>query len=401
MKLEDFNYRLPSKLVAQQPPPRRDDARMLVIDRAAGRFQDAQFRHLPEFLEQGDLVALNNSRVLPARLYGQRKGLGAQPIGRRNPQLSEHLSASIEVLLARQLDENTWEALVRPGRKVRTGEKLIFTGTSGAGTPSGRQAEGQKGQRPEPVLEAEVIGRGEYGLRTLRFPDGISLLEMLDKIGHVPLPPYIRRPGQKKGARKDERPDEKPDGKLDEELDKLRYQTVYARPPGSVAAPTAGLHFTKQTFGKLEKRGVERVEITLHVGLGTFQPIHTSEIEKHRMHPETFSVTPQAAARLNLALEQKRRVIAVGTTSVRTLEHLAALHNGRIEPGDGETRLFILPGYEFQVVGGLLTNFHLPGTTLLMLVSAFAGRELILAAYEHAVRERYRFYSYGDCMLIL
>ncbi|MCZ6489216.1 MAG: S-adenosylmethionine:tRNA ribosyltransferase-isomerase [Acidobacteria bacterium] len=400
MRLEDFNYRLPSELVAQQPAPRRDDARMLVVDRAAGRFEDAQFRQLPEFLEQGDLVALNNSRVVPARLYGQRKGLGSQPVGRRNPRLSEHLSASIEVLLARQLDKCTWEALVRPGRKVRTGEKLIFTGTS-----SGRKAKGQKGQQAEPVLEAEVIGRGEYGLRTLRFTDvispGISLLGMLEKIGHVPLPPYIRRPDQKKGARKDARPNEKPDEKPNEKMDKLRYQTVYARPPGSVAAPTAGLHFTEQTLGELEKRGIERVEITLHVGLGTFQPIHTSEIEKHRMHPETFSVTPQAAARLNRALEQKRRVIAVGTTTVRTLEHLAAQHNGRIEPGSGETRLFILPGYEFRVAGGLLTNFHLPGTTLLMLVAAFAGRALILAAYEHAVRERYRFYSYGDCMLIL
>lgn len=400
MRLEDFNYRLPSELVAQQPARRRDDARMLVVDRATGRFEDAQFRQLPGFLEKGDLVALNNSRVLLARLYGQRKGLGSQPIGRRNPRLSEHLSASIEVLLARQLDKCTWEALVRPGRKVRTGEKLIFTGTSG-----GRKAEGQKGQKAGPVLEAEVIGRGEYGLRTLRFTDasspGRSLPEMLEKIGHVPLPPYIRRPGQKKGAGKDERADEKPAEKLDEKLDKLRYQTIYARPPGSVAAPTAGLHFTKQTLGQLEKRGIERVEITLHVGLGTFQPIHTTEIAKHRMHPETFRVAPQAAARLNRALEQKRRVIAVGTTTVRTLEHLAAQHNGHIEPGEGETRLFILPGYEFRVVGGLLTNFHLPETTLLMLVAAFAGRELILAAYEHAVRERYRFYSYGDCMLIL
>ncbi len=405
MRLEDFNYRLPSELVAQQPAPRRDDARMLVVDRAAGRFEDAEFRQLPKFLEEGNLVALNNSRVLPARLYGRRKGICSQPIGRRTPRLSEHLTAPIEVLLARQLDKCTWEALVRPGRKVRTGEKLIFAGTSGAGTSGERQEEGQKGWKTGPVLEAEVIGRGEYGLRTLRFTDVISpgtpLPEMIEKIGHVPLPPYIHRPGQKKGTRKDERPDEKPNEKPDEKLDKLRYQTVYARPPGSVAAPTAGLHFTQQTLAELEKRGIERVEITLHVGLGTFQPIHTTKIEKHRMHPETFSVTPQAANRLNRALEQKRRVVAVGTTTVRTLEHLAALHNGRIEPGDGETRLFILPGYEFRVAGGLLTNFHLPGTTLLMLVSAFAGRELILAAYEHAVRERYRFYSYGDCMLIL
>ena len=388
MKLEDFNYCLPSELVAQKPALRRDDARMLVVDRAAGRFVDAQFRQLSEFLETGDLLALNNSRVLAARLYGQRKGLGSQPVGRRNPRLREHLSTPIEVLLARQLDDRTWEALVRPGRKVRTGEKLLFAGPAG-----GRNAEGQKGRKAGPVLEAEIIGRGEYGLRTLRFTNvsspGRSLSGILEKIGHVPLPPYIRRPGRQK----DERPDEK--------LDKLRYQTVYARPPGSVAAPTAGLHFTKLTLGELEKRGVERVEITLHVGLGTFQPIHATEIEKHRMHPETFRVAPQAAARLNRALEEERRVIVVGTTTMRTLEHLAAQNYGRIEPGEGETRLFILPGFEFRVAGGLLTNFHLPGTTLLMLVAAFAGRELILAAYEHAVRERYRFYSYGDCMLIL
>ena len=380
MKLEDFDYLLPSELVAQKPARRRDDARMLLVDRAAGRFLDTRFRRLPEFLEEGDLLVLNNSRVLPARLYGQRKGLGSQPVGRRNPRLREHLSAPIEVLLARQLDDRTWEALVRPGRKVRTGEKLIFAGTSG-------------GRKAGPVLEAEIIGRGEYGLRTLRFAAGHSLPEILEKIGHVPLPPYIRRPGRKK----DERPDEKPD----EKLDKLRYQTVYAHPPGSVAAPTAGLHFTKQTLGEIEKRGIERVDITLHVGLGTFQPIHATEIEKHRMHPETFRVAPQAAARLNRALEEERRVIVVGTTTMRTLEHLAAQRYGRIEPGEGETRLFILPGFEFRVAGGLLTNFHLPRTTLLMLVAAFAGRELILAAYEHAVRERYRFYSYGDCMLIL
>jgi len=315
---------------------------------------------------------VNNSRVLPARLFGHRLGVGSQPIGKRNPARGEYLTSPIEVLLARQLDERTWEALVRPGRKVRSGEKLAFNHALGGRADSSGKA---------PTLEAEVIGRGEFGLRILRFPEGISVAKMLEKVGHIPLPPYIRRP--------------------DEELDRLRYQTVFARRPGSVAAPTSGLHFTKPVLSRLEEHGIERVEITLHVGLGTFQPIHTAEIEKHHMHPESFEVTPQAAARLNQALDEKRRIVAVGTTTVRTLEHLAAQHNGRIEQGRGETRLFILPGFEFRVVGGLLTNFHLPRTTLLMLVAAFAGLELTLAAYEHAVRERYRFYSYGDCMLIL
>ena len=368
MKLEDFDYHLPPDLVAQYPARRRAESRMLVVHRSTGRLEDAHFLELPEILKAGDLVALNNSRVLPARLFGHRLGVASQPISKRNPARGEYLTSPIEALLARQIDERTWEALVRPGRKVRSGEKLLF---SSEPLPKGSG----------PVLEAEVIGRGEFGLRILRFPEGISVAAMLEKVGHIPLPPYIRRP--------------------DEKLDRLRYQTVFARRPGSVAAPTSGLHFTKPVLSRLEKRGIERVEITLHVGLGTFQPIHTAEIEEHHMHPESFEVTREAAARLNRAHDEKRRIVAVGTTTVRTLEHLAAQHNGRIEPEKGETRLFILPGFEFRVVGGLLTNFHLPRTTLLMLVAAFAGRELTLAAYEHAVRERYRFYSYGDCMLIL
>jgi S-adenosylmethionine:tRNA ribosyltransferase-isomerase len=266
------------------------------------------------------------------------------------------------VLLARQLDERTWEALVRPGRKVRVGEKLLFD------RETSREIAAQRESAPH--LEAEVIGRGEYGLRTLRFTSPASLLRTLEKIGHVPLPPYIRRP--------------------DENSDRLRYQTVYAREPGSVAAPTAGLHFTKPLLRELAKRGVERVEVTLHVGLGTFQPIHTERIEDHRMHPERFEVEPSAAERINRALPERRRIIAVGTTTVRLLEHVAAEHKGHMAAGSGETSLFILPGFHFHVVSGLLTNFHLPRTTLLM-----------LRAYEHAVREGYRFYSYGDCMLIL
>jgi len=373
MKLDQFDYHLPPELVAQYPAPRRASSRMLVLHRTEGRFENATFRRLPEFLAAGDVLVLNNSRVVPARLFGQRLGLKSQPIGKRNPRRGEYLSSSIEALLVRQLSPGTWEALVRPGRKVRIGEKLIFEATG--------ELEGEKSEKRRPRLEAEVTGRGEFGLRTLRFSDARSLDRNLGKIGHVPLPPYIRRP--------------------DEKRDRLRYQTVYAKQPGSVAAPTAGLHFTKAMLAALEQRGVERVEITLHVGLGTFQPIHEQEIEKHRLHPETFCVSPQAAAQLNRALAEGRRIIAVGTTTVRTLEHIAAQHGGRIESGSGETELFIQPGFQFRVVGGLLTNFHLPRTTLLMLVAALGGRELVLEAYEHAVRERYRFYSYGDCMLIL
>ena len=390
MKLEDFDYHLPPELVAQYPAQRREDARMLVVRRDEGRLEDVRFLALPEFLQPPDVLVLNNSRVLPARLFAQRLGVRAQAIGKRNPARQEYLTAPIEVLLVRRLDERTWEALVRPGRKVRPGEKLIFAAAAGqAGMPVRSRGvdacthegkSGAPGGEP-PVLEAEVIDWGEYGLRTLRFAGDGPLEDQLEQVGHVPLPPYIHRP--------------------EEKLDRLRYQTVYARQPGSVAAPTAGLHFTKPILYEVQKRGVEIVEVTLHVGLGTFQPVHAARIEQHKMHAEMFHVEPEAAARLNRALEEKRRIVAVGTTTMRTLEHVVAEHNGRIEPRIGETRLFILPGFEFRVVGGLLTNFHLPRTTLLMLVAAFAGRELILTAYEHAVRERYRFYSYGDCMLIL
>jgi S-adenosylmethionine:tRNA ribosyltransferase-isomerase len=373
MELQDFDYHLPAELVAQYPARRRADSRMLVVYRQERRFEDALFRNLPQLLDSGDVLALNNSRVVPARLFGSRLGVRSQPVGKRNPKRAEHLSAAIEVLLVRQLEERTWEALVRPGRKVGLGERLSFDRR--AAQVAGRvRAQG-------PVLEAEVVGRGEFGLRTLRFAEGRSVARALEKIGHVPLPPYIRRE--------------------DEKSDRLRYQTVYARKPGSVAAPTAGLHFTKAMLAALERRGVERAEITLHVGLGTFQPVHAAALGAHRLHPERFHVERAAAAHLNQALTDGRRIVAVGTTTVRTLEHLAAENDGRIVAGTGETRLFILPGFRFRVVGGLLTNFHLPQSTLLMLVAAFAGRELVLEAYQHAVRERYRFYSYGDCMLIL
>ncbi|MBI4479847.1 MAG: tRNA preQ1(34) S-adenosylmethionine ribosyltransferase-isomerase QueA [Acidobacteria bacterium] len=373
MKLEEFDYDLPADLIAQYPARRRSDSRMLVIHRQLGRWEDSRFRRLPEYLRAGDVLALNNSRVLPARLLGHRAGVRSQPIGKRNPKRQEYLTSEIEALLVRPLDERTWEALVRPGRKVRSGEWLVFEKTA----PAVRSATGKNRAR----LEAEVVGRGEFGLRTLRFTDPESLARNLQQIGHVPLPPYIRRP--------------------DETSDRRRYQTVYAKLPGSVAAPTAGLHFTKPILAAVQEHGIELAEITLHVSLGTFQPIHEADVSRHRLHPESFSISQAAAATLNQALEDGRRIIAVGTTTVRTLEQVASLHGGRIAAVAGETELFIHPGFSFRAVGGLLTNFHLPRTTLLMLVAAFAGRKLILGAYEHAVRERYRFYSYGDCMLIL
>ena len=367
LRFEDFDYPLPPELIAQQPAENRADSKMLVVDRETNRFNDSWFRELPNQLRPGDLLVLNNSRVIPARLFGRRAGIHALPVGKGNPKKAEHLISVIEVLLARQIDERTWEALVRPGRKIGIGEHIIFHDGSGTET--------------DITLEAEVIERGEFGLRTLRFCDDPAINEKIEKLGHIPLPPYISR--------------------SDQQQDRERYQTVYAKRSGSVAAPTAGLHFTDKMLAELKTQGVETAEITLHVGLGTFQPIHAATIEEHKMHPETFEVSAEAADLINQAVADGRRVIAVGTTTVRTLEHLALVNHGRIEPGRGETRLFILPGFQFQVVQGMLTNFHLPGTTLLMLISALANRELILEAYNHAVEERYRFYSYGDCMLIL
>lgn len=377
MQLSDFDYRLPPELIAQHPARRRADSRMLVIHRHERRWEDARFRDLPRYLQPGDVLAVNNSRVIPARLLGYRAGVRSMPIGKNHPKRKEYLTARVEALLARQIDERTWEALVRPGRKIRTGERLIFE------APENPQARGRLSA--DDRLEAEVIGRGEYGVRTLRFEDGASFQKRIRRIGHVPLPPYIHRP----------------EAHPEERSDRLRYQTVYARHSGAVAAPTAGLHFTPRVFDELARRGVERAEITLHVGLGTFQPIHTENIDQHVMHPEHYEVSEKTADELNLALQQRRRIVTVGTTTVRTLEHIASEHAGRIAAETGDTRLFIKPGFAFQITGGLLTNFHLPRTTLLMLVAAFTGRELMLAAYEHAVRERYRFYSYGDCMLIL
>jgi S-adenosylmethionine:tRNA ribosyltransferase-isomerase len=361
MFLEEFDYQLPPELIAQRPLACRDASRMMVLERASGSFRDQVFRDLPRLLEPGDLLVFNNTKVFPARLLGRRRGLRAQPVGKRNPAAREFLRGEVELLLTRRESEDVWEGLVHPGRKVRTGEVLLF-------------GEGE--------LEAEVIGRGDYGLRRLRLRASQGSIEdSIDRLGHVPLPPYIRR--------------------ADETADRETYQTIYAKVRGAVAAPTAGFHFTERVIAALRERKIETCEITLHVGLGTFQPVRVHRVEDHKMEAERYEIPEATALALNEALEQGRRIIAVGTTSLRTLEHVGLERGGRIEPGRGETSLFIYPGFTFRVVRGLLTNFHLPKSTLLMLVCAMAGRDLTLRAYQHAVHERYRFYSYGDCMLVL
>ncbi len=367
MRGAEFDYELPPGRIAQAPLAERDLSRLLVVDRGKGLFSDHIFRELPGLLRGDELMVVNNARVIPARLFARRAGVTAQPVGRRSRHKREYLRARIEVLLARQLDKNTWEALVRPGRKVRRGERLIF-------------GEGE--------LEAEVVARGEYGLRVLRFAETANVEAAVERLGHVPLPPYINRP--------------------DEEADALRYQTVYARRGTAVAAPTAGLHFTENTLAELRRRGIEVCEITLNVGLGTFQPIRAAEIERHRLHPERYEIPEDTADQIRRAKRAQRPILAVGTTVVRALEDAAQKllrgQSGRAEPllraGTADAELFIYPGYEFRVVDQLLTNFHLPKSSLLVLVCAFGGRDLILHAYRHAVESGYRFYSYGDCMLI-
>lgn len=363
MQVSEFDFPLDESLIAQEPLADRSASRMLRLDRARGAFEDLQFRQFPALLRSGDLLVINNSRVFPARLFGHRSGLHAQPVSPRNPAAKDFLRGRVEVLLTKQLGPLEWQALVRPGRKLGIGERLSF------------------GDANE--LEAEIIGRGEFGERTLRFSPVTDFFAMVENLGHVPLPPYISR--------------------VDRPGDRERYQTVYARPEerGSVAAPTAGLHFTPEVLKEIRDRGVEIAEITLHVGLGTFQPVHAEQVETHKMHRESFHISEAAAQQINAALGEGKRVVAVGTTSVRTLEYAALQSGGAgIPAGSGEADIFIYPGFQFRVIGALLTNFHLPKSTLLMLVSAFAGKEKVLRAYEHAVKERYRFFSYGDCMFI-
>ena len=363
MLVSDFDYHLPEELIAQEALADRAAARMLRVGRYAGDLRDLVFTDLPGLLHPGDLLVFNNTRVFPARLYGQRSGSRAQQLSPQNPAMKDFLHGKVEALLVKQVagETNDWIALVRPGRKIGVGERLYF---------------GESGE-----LEAEVIGRGEFGERTLRFNHNADFFDVIERIGHVPLPPYIGR---------DDRPE-----------DRERYQTVYARERGSVAAPTAGLHFTPKILAALAEHGVETAELTLHVGLGTFQPVHEERVEDHQLHSERYQIAEKAADAINRAMQDRRRVVAVGTTSVRTLEHAARVSpEGLIRPSSGETGLYIYPGFEFKVVSGMLTNFHLPKSTLLMLVCAFGGKDRVLSAYRHAVEQRYRFYSYGDCMLV-
>jgi S-adenosylmethionine:tRNA ribosyltransferase-isomerase len=344
--LAEFDFNLPRDLIAQEPAPDRSGARLLQLNRETGAVTHASVAVLPDFLSHGDLLVVNNTRVFPARLLGRRVPSGG----------------AVECLLVGRLHDDVWEALMHPGQKLRPGAQVIFEGPK--------------------TLHGELLERRFYGRRVIRLwtADGSPVDQAVDTIGHMPLPPYIRR--------------------SDRADDRERYQTIFASTRGSVAAPTAGLHFTTELTSALEQRGVSIVEITLHVGYGTFQPVRVARVEEHRVERERFEIGDNAAAAINGALDERRRVIAVGTTTTRALEAAARAGEGRVAAGPGETDLFIYPGFEFRVLRGLMTNFHLPQSSLLMLVAAFAGRERLLAAYREAVAARYRFYSYGDAMLV-
>lgn len=373
MLLSDFDYELPQAQIAQRPPEFRADSRLLLLDRWTGQCRDSAIRELPDLLHGNELLVVNNARVIPARLFGKRVESGGRSAAELQHQQPGHLSSPIEALLTRRISADEWEALVRPGRKLGVGEKIAF-------------GEGE--------LVAEILASGDYGERRLRFvspaePEEIN--SILNRLGHMPLPPYIDRE--------------------DDVSDRERYQTIFARRPGAVAAPTAGLHFTTELVEQIRKRGVEIAEITLDVGLGTFQPIHSEKVEDHRIHSESYEIPEDAAAAIRKAKRDGRPVVVVGTTVVRALEdaaHKSALQSGNpasresqiLDAGRAEANIYIFPGHTFRVVDALLTNFHLPRSTLLVLVSAFAGREHVLAAYRHAVSAGYRFYSYGDCMFI-
>jgi S-adenosylmethionine:tRNA ribosyltransferase-isomerase len=350
----DFDFDLPPELIAQQPPAERGQSRMLVMDRTTGALRDSHFSQFSSLLNPGDLLVLNDSRVIPARLYARRtlRREREKPTGR------------IEVMLTEPVGENRWRALVRPGRKVAIGEILIFPLPSGA-----------------VELKAEVIERGEFGDRLLQFEPVDDFFAAIERIGHIPLPPYIHRD--------------------DSDADRERYQTVYSRERGSVAAPTAGLHFTPQILDELSNQGVEVARVTLHVGLGTFAPLRVDRVADVRLHREHYTLPASTAEAINRAVREHRRIVAVGTTVVRTLEHCALqARDAELAAHTGETEIFISPGFQFRLVSALLTNFHLPQSSLLMLVSAFVGRERVLGAYRHAVEQRYHFFSYGDCMFL-
>ncbi len=348
MLVSDFAFDLPPDLIAQFPPGERGTSRLLVLARATGAIVHASIGDLPRFLRRGDLLVVNDTRVFPARLIGRREPGGG----------------AVECLLVARVGDDRWEALVHPGQRLHPGRRVVF-------------------ERGPYRLHGEVLAERFHGRREVRLwsegPQGVA--DLIDAIGHIPLPPYIRRP--------------------DLDLDRERYQTVYAREAGSIAAPTAGLHFTPALLRDLGQAGVDQTAVTLHVGYGTFKPVRVDEVDAHTVDPERFSIGTGAAARINGALASGRRVVAVGTTTTRALEAAVAHGRGRVAPGDTSTDLFIHPGHRFQAVGAMLTNFHLPCSSLLMLVAAFAGIDTILGAYREAVAARYRFYSYGDAMLIV
>jgi S-adenosylmethionine:tRNA ribosyltransferase-isomerase len=347
MDVDEFDFALSDDLIAQEPLAHRASARLLHLSRADGAIRHTTIAALPGLLRDGDALVVNNSRVFPARLIGRRVPSGG----------------AVECLLLGRVGDDRWEALMHPGQKLRPGARVVFEGPR--------------------TLHGEVLERRFYGRRTIRLwsEDGRPVDEAIDAIGHVPLPPYIRR--------------------ADRPEDRASYQTVFARERGSVAAPTAGLHFDAALLTALERRGIEIIEITLHVGYGTFQPVRVERVEDHRLEPERYEISEPAARAINLALDAGRRIVAVGTTTTRTLEAVGAAHDGRIVAGGGATDLFIFPGFNFRVVQGLLTNFHLPRSSLLMLVCAFGGHQHVMAAYAEAVKQRYRFFSYGDAMLVL
>ncbi len=340
MNVSDFNYELPKELIAQDPLEKRSESRLMVLDKATGKVTHKHFYDIIEYINEGDCLIINNTKVIPARLYGVKEDTGA----------------AIEILLLRRVDGNTWECLSRPGKKARVGARIVFG---------------------EGLLTGEIVDVVEEGNRLIRFEyDGI-FEEILDKLGEMPLPPYITHKLQ----------------------DKSRYQTVYAKYDGSAAAPTAGLHFTPELLQSLRDKGVKIAEVTLHVGLGTFRPVKVENVLEHHMHSEYYEITKEACDIINNTKANGGKVISVGTTSTRTVES-AADENGLLTPKKGDTDIFIYPGFNFKVIDSLITNFHLPESTLIMLVSALAGRENVLAAYEEAVKERYRFFSFGDAMLI-